>query len=144
MDRHVRMISRLPELSSITIEENHRVTGRSSRKELDIIEEFHQANPRLEFVGFKYFHRWPKYWEVTWKAATTSVIESSRFSSGNPCIWTPDPRQQRRWDVWIDTFGANNVTQRAMLERWPESPVPTILDLAEHYWNNLLQHILGS
>jgi hypothetical protein len=137
------MISHLPELSSITIEENHCITGRPSRKELDIVEEFHQANPRLEFVGFKYFHGWPEYCEVAWKAATTSVIESSRFSSGKACIWTPDPRQWRRWDVWIQTFGATNVARGAMSERWPESPVPTILDLAEYYWDNLLFHIMG-
>lgn len=125
---YARMISRLPELTSITIDDHRGTMGYHQNEENCIISAFSQESSLLNLVGIRYV-RSAGYWEIVWKAAHLSIIERSRDVEGEVCIWTPDPCQRERWIFWLNTFGPPIMARQAMLDRWPGSSIPTLLDL---------------
>jgi hypothetical protein len=124
------MISHMPNLTSITIEEWRDTIYDEQKEEMDMIEAFCQVNPWLKVFGMSYCG-WEEY-DVVWRAAPPSIVESSRGINGEACTWTPDPFHQYRWKFWLETFGEPPVARQAMLERWPKSSVPSITDLVRY------------
>jgi hypothetical protein len=125
------MISRLPKLTSITIEDHRHSIIYQRETEDDMIKTFCQISPRINFIGLMYFIG-DEYVEVSWKAASPSMIESSKDVKGEACVWTPGPFQPRRWRFWLESFGEPSAARRAMLERWPESRIPSINELIRY------------
>jgi hypothetical protein len=125
------MISHLPELTSIVIEENRLAHTDRRKEEEDMIEAFCQVNPQLKSIGMKYFFG-DLFEAITWRAASPSIVESSRDAKGRTCIWTPDPLEEMRWVFWLETFGGPSAARRAMVERWPGSRMPSITELVRY------------
>jgi hypothetical protein len=125
------MISHLPNLTSIIIEEWRAAAFDHRKEEKDMIEAFYKVNPQLKVFGMRYC-TWDGY-DVVWHAASPPIVESSRDVNGEACVWTPGPFQRYRWRFWLDTFGDPSFAREAMLERWPRSSVPGITKLIDFF-----------
>ncbi|PVF98033.1 hypothetical protein CPB86DRAFT_391051 [Serendipita vermifera] len=128
VEAYAQMVSRLPDLTGIKVDDYRNTMSYSYNEELEIIEAFYRKNNRLKSIGFKYF--WTHgYGDVVWKAASLPTAEHPKNSKGQVSIWTPDPCKWERWIFWLNTFGVPSIVRPAMLERWPESSLPTLEDL---------------
>lgn len=125
VNHYIRIISHIPELTSITIDDYQIVACQDQEHKV-----LSQGNDSLHRIGFRYSKESFEAWEVTWKPGSPT-IEGSRDVRGDICTWTPDPSQRHRWMFWLERFGTPSNTQQAMIERWPDSDMPTLLEMEE-------------
>ncbi|PVF98032.1 hypothetical protein CPB86DRAFT_391044 [Serendipita vermifera] len=138
IESYAHVISQLPELTCIIMDNHRSFTGYRKDEERDAIDIFCQANNRLESIGFGNLSPWGDYRGIIWKSASPSLVENSRDARGETCVWTPDPFHYEGWEFWLNTFGLPAITRQAMIDRWPDATIPSMLDLVEAYCMYLL------